>query len=111
MSTHSESPETSEPIPNQSKHHGSGRCWTKEETALLEKHREEYREASDTACSNIMSQVLQEMLDIIHNGKMFNKEERTAIKKVSTFLWIHMSIPVIEYCGLGYQSLVWPVWL
>jgi len=46
-----------------------------------------------------MSQVLQEMLNIIHNGKMFNKEERTAIKKVSTFLWIHMSIPVIEYCG------------
>jgi len=89
MSTCSESPETSEPIPNQSKHHGLGRCWTKEETALLEKHCEEYRGASGTAHGNIMSQVLQEVLNIIHNGRVFNKEERTAIKKVSTFLWIH----------------------
>jgi hypothetical protein len=88
MSTRSDSPETSEPIPSQSKHHGSGRCWTKEETTLLEKHREEYRDASDTARGNIMSEVLQQMLDIVHNGNKFNKEERTAIKKVSTVLCI-----------------------
>ena len=75
MSTCSESPETTEPIPSQSKHHGSGRCWAKEETALLEKHREEYREASETACGNIVSEVLQEMLDIVQNGRKFEKKE------------------------------------
>ena len=85
MSTRSESPETAEPIPSQSKHHGSGRCWAKEETALLEKHREEYREASETARGNIVSQVLQEMLDIVQNGRMFNKEDRTALKKVKCY--------------------------
>lgn len=83
MSMRSESPETPEPIPTESKHHGSGRCWTKEETALLEKHREEYREAGDTARSNIVSEVMQEMLDIVQNGKLFKKEERTVLKKVS----------------------------
>jgi len=89
MSTRFESPDTSGPIPSQSKHHGSGRCWTKEEIDLLEKHREGYREANDTARGNILSEVLQEMLDIVHNGKMFKKEERTTIKKASTILWIH----------------------
>jgi hypothetical protein len=96
MSTRSESPETPEPIPSQSKHHGSGRCWTKEETALLEKHREEYREAGDTARSNILLEVLQEMLDIVENGKLFKKEERIELKKVSTE---YMSIWLIESCG------------
>jgi hypothetical protein len=85
MSTRSESPETSKPISSQTKHHGSGRCWTKEETALLEKHREEYKEAGDTARGNIVSEVLQEMLDIVHNGKLFKKEERTALKKVRAY--------------------------
>ena len=48
MSTHSESPEPYAALPAPSKHHGSGRHWTDEETAVLEKHWEEYREAGDT---------------------------------------------------------------
>jgi hypothetical protein len=106
MSTRSESPELLEPIPSQSKHHGSGRSWAKEETALLEKHCEEYREASETAHSNIVSDVLQELLDIIQNGRMFKKEERTALKKVSAILWWPSSW--LNLLNLGYQSLVWP---
>jgi len=51
----------------------------------LEKHREEYKEAGDTARGNIVSEVLQEMLDIVHNGKLFKKEERTALKKVRAY--------------------------
>jgi len=91
MSTRSQSPEPSEPI-SQSKHHGSGRHWTNEETGLLEKHREEYREASDSDRLNIVSEVLGEMLDILHNGRMFKKEERTAVKKVSNIIpLIHMN--------------------
>jgi hypothetical protein len=87
MSTHSESPELSEPIPSQSKHHGSRRCWARQETALLEKYCEEYREVSETACSNIVSNILQELLNIVQNGRMFKKEERAALKKVSAILW------------------------
>ncbi|EDR06010.1 uncharacterized protein LACBIDRAFT_329228 [Laccaria bicolor S238N-H82] len=80
MSMCSESPKPSD---SQTKHHGSGRCWTKEESELLEKHRDEYREAGDSACANLLSDVLQKMLDILPNGKMFNKEERTAVNKTS----------------------------
>ena len=86
MSTHSESPEPSAALPAQSKHHGSGRHWTNEETAVLEKHWEEYREASDMAHANIVSGVLEEMLSIVQNGKSFNKEEISTLKKVSIFL-------------------------
>ena len=86
MSTHSGSPEPSAALPAPSKHHGSGRHWTDEETAVLEKHREEYREAGDVARANIVSGVLEEMLSVVHNGKSFNKEERSTLKKVSIFL-------------------------
>ena len=48
-SARSESPK---PSASQTKHHGSVRAWTKEETALLDNYREEYREANDTACSH-----------------------------------------------------------
>ena len=85
MSTHSQSPEPSAPLSSQTKHHGSGRHWTDEESALLEKHREEYRDANDAARAEIFSRVLQDMLDILPNGKSFKKEERSAVKKVSTF--------------------------
>ncbi|EDQ98231.1 uncharacterized protein LACBIDRAFT_307132 [Laccaria bicolor S238N-H82] len=81
MSTHSQSPEPSAPLSSQTKHHGSGRHWTDEESALLEKHREEYRDANDAARAEIFSRVLQDMLDILPNGKSFKKEERSAVKK------------------------------
>ena len=48
-SARSESPK---PSASQTKHHGSVRAWTKEETALLDKYREDFREANDTACSH-----------------------------------------------------------
>ena len=108
MSTRSESPEPSEAIASQSKHHGSGRHWTKEETGLLEKHHEEYREVSDSDCLNIVSEVLGEMLDILPNGRTLNKEERVAVKKVSTFPGIHY-ICIHSLFDLGYQSVVCPV--
>ncbi|EDQ98084.1 uncharacterized protein LACBIDRAFT_336286 [Laccaria bicolor S238N-H82] len=81
MSTHSQSPEPSAPLSSQTKHHGSGRHWTDEESAVLEKHREEYRDANDAARAEIFSRVLQDMLDILLNGKSFKKEERSAVKK------------------------------
>ncbi|EDQ99325.1 uncharacterized protein LACBIDRAFT_335133 [Laccaria bicolor S238N-H82] len=81
MSTHSQSPEPSAPLSSQTKHHGSGRHWTDEESALLEKHRQEYRDANDAARAEIFSRVLQDMLDILPNGKSFKKEERSAVKK------------------------------
>ncbi|EDQ99218.1 uncharacterized protein LACBIDRAFT_335227 [Laccaria bicolor S238N-H82] len=81
MSTHSQSPEPSAPLSSQTKHHGSGRHWTDEESALMEKHREEYRDANDAARAEIFSRVLQDMLDILPNGKSFKKEERSAVKK------------------------------
>ena len=86
MSTRSESHELSAALPAQSKHHGSGRHWTDEETAVLEKHWEEYREASDVARANIVFGVFEEMLQILHNRKSFKKKERSAVKKVIIFL-------------------------
>ncbi|EDR04227.1 uncharacterized protein LACBIDRAFT_330704 [Laccaria bicolor S238N-H82] len=81
MSTHSQSPEPSAPLSSQTKHHGSGRHWSDEESALLEKHQEEYRDTNDAAHTEIFSRVLQDMLDILPNGKLFKKEERSAVKK------------------------------
>ena len=80
MSARSESPK---PSASQTKHHGSARCLTKEETAVLDKYHEEYREANDTACATIVSNVWEEMRNMLHTENLLNKGDKTAVKKVS----------------------------
>ena len=83
MRARSESPK---PSASQIKHHGSARAWTKEETALLDKYHEEYREANETAHATIASKVWEEMRNVLDTGKLLNKGDRTAVKKVSNVL-------------------------
>ena len=83
MSARSESPK---PSASQTKHHGSARAWTKEETALLDKYRKEYREANNTARATIASNVWEEMQNVLHTGRLLNKGDRTTVKKVSNVL-------------------------
>ena len=100
MSAHSESPK---PSTSQTKHHGSARAWTKEETALLDKYCEEYREANETARATIASNVWEEMRNVLDTGKLLNKGDRTAVKKVSNVLSNLLNEVLIDS---GYKSLV-----
>ena len=64
----------------------SARAWTKEETALLDKYREEYREANETARATIASNIWEEMQNVLDTRKLLNKGDRTTVKKVCNVL-------------------------